>query len=74
MVISGIFDIPGKTGNRFADAALAGWSISGIASYDNGLPYTAFLNTDNENIGTVAGRLVSFPIWWATRAQAPRDR
>ena len=54
------YHIPGKTGNRFADAMVANWEVSGIISADSGIPYFVLLSTDNENIGT-AGRGTEFP-------------
>src|SRR5207253_9359411 len=56
------YRIPGKTGNRLADAVVSNWELSGIVSADSGLPYYVFLSpgTDNENIGTV-GRATQFP-------------
>lgn len=54
------YDIPGKTGNKLADAAIAHWQVSGIVSADSGVPYYFYLNGDNENIGS-AGRLTEFP-------------
>jgi len=61
LVITGIYDIPGRTGSRVANFILANWSLSGIASFDSGLPYTVFLSADNENIGPVPGRYTEFP-------------
>jgi len=54
------YDIPGKTGNKWADAVVANWQISGIVSADSGVPYYFFLTGDNENIGS-AGRYTEFP-------------
>ncbi|HLJ13076.1 MAG TPA: carboxypeptidase regulatory-like domain-containing protein [Bryobacteraceae bacterium] len=61
LVLSGIYEIPGKTSSRVANAVLANWSVSAIASFDNGVPYTVFLSSDNENIGPPAGRYTEFP-------------
>lgn len=55
------YDLPGKTGYRWADAALANWELSGIVSYGSGIPFVALLSTDNENIGVVSGRISEFP-------------
>ncbi len=60
-VASFIYEIPGRTGQRLADAIISGWSVSGIASYYSGLPFMVFLGNDNANIGTVAGRLTQYP-------------
>ena len=61
LVFSGSWSIPGRTGNRLADQALAGWRLSGISSAYSGLPFMLFLATDNENIGTVSGRSTELP-------------
>jgi hypothetical protein len=55
------WDIPGKTGNKLGDAALANWSFSGIYSYDSGPAYFVIFQADNANIGTVPGRADSWP-------------
>jgi hypothetical protein len=59
--LSYLYDIPGKTGNRFADAVLSKWELSGIASYGSGVPFVVLLSTDNENIGVISGRISEFP-------------
>lgn len=61
LVVSGIYEIPLKTGSRTADAFLANWAFSTIATFDSGLPYTVFLASDNENIGPPGGRYTQFP-------------
>jgi len=60
-VASYVYEIPGKTSNAFANALLANWSLSGIVSLDDGVPYSARLTSDVANIGTVAGRYEEFP-------------
>jgi hypothetical protein len=61
LVISGIYETPFKTSSRVANAFLANWAFSTIASFDSGLPYTVFLASDNENIGPPGGRYTQFP-------------
>ena len=46
------YDIPGKTGNKLVDAAIAHWQVSGIVSADSGVPYYFFMTGHNENIGS----------------------
>lgn len=60
-VVSGAYEIPGKTANKWLNAIVSNWSVSTIASFDSGLPYTVFLSTDNENIGPPSGRYTEFP-------------
>jgi hypothetical protein len=45
------YEIPVKSGNKWANAAIAHWSLSGIFSLDSGIPYVAYLDSDNENLG-----------------------
>ncbi len=52
--------VPGKTASKFANAFLAGWAISGTFSLDSGLPYSARVNEDIANIGSVPGRVTQF--------------
>lgn len=55
------WDIPGKTGNKFVDAAVAHWAFSGIYTFDSGTPNYVIVSSDNANMGTVAGRYTSWP-------------
>lgn len=61
LVMSNSWVIPGKTGHRITDAVVSGWSVSNVFSFHSGLPFSAFLGSDNENIGSVGGRSVEFP-------------
>jgi hypothetical protein len=61
LVISNTWMIPGKTGYRALDAVVSGWSVSNVFTFHSGLPFSAFLGSDNENIGSVGGRAVEFP-------------
>jgi hypothetical protein len=61
LVISAVYTVPLKTGNRIVNGIVSNWSVSGIFSVDSGLPYTVFLSSDNANIGTVANRYTEFP-------------
>jgi len=58
--VSYTYDIPCRTSNKLANAALAHWSLSGYVGADSGAPYFVFIDDDNENIGSV-GRLDEFP-------------
>lgn len=55
------WNIPGKTENKLADAVVANWAFSGIASYDSGPPFFVVLESDNANIGSFGGRSTSLP-------------
>ena len=58
------YDIPGQTGNKFADTLIAHWQVSGIVTADSGIPFFPYLTTDNENIGIASfgsPRYTEFP-------------
>jgi hypothetical protein len=55
------WEIPVSTGNKLANAVVANWTLSGIATIDSGSPYYVLLQADNANIGSVGGRLTSEP-------------
>ena len=58
------YDIPGQTGNKWLDAAIAHWRLSGILTVDSGVPFYPYLTTDNENIGIASfgsPRYTEFP-------------
>jgi hypothetical protein len=56
-----LYEIPAKSQNKWLNAAIAHWSLTGIVSANNGSPYVAYLSNDNENIGTTSGFLNEFP-------------
>ena len=60
LVISAVYTLPLKASNRIVNGIIADWSLSGISSFDSGLPYSVFLSSDNENIGPVPGRYTEF--------------
>ena len=53
VVLSGVWDLDGYTSNfsGWQKAVLGGWSLSGIASYQTGQPYSALAATDLNNDG-----------------------
>jgi outer membrane receptor protein involved in Fe transport len=53
VVLSGVWSLDNYARNLsgVSRAILGGWSISGIASYQTGQPYTAFVNVDLNNDG-----------------------
>lgn len=58
---STVWAIPGRTSNRFVNTVIAGWSIGNIFTFHSGLPFSAYLGSDNENIGSVGGRFPQYP-------------
>jgi hypothetical protein len=56
-----MYEIPAKSENKWANAAIAHWSLSGIVSAASGVPYFANLSSDNENIGTNYNFYTEFP-------------
>ena len=59
-VLSGVCEIPGRTNHRMIDAVIAGWKLGNIFTYHSGLPYSVYLGSDNENIGSVGGRFPEY--------------
>ena len=55
------WEIPVNTKNKLANAIVANWTFSGVATIDSGSPYYVLLESDNANIGSVGGRLTSQP-------------
>jgi hypothetical protein len=51
-----IWEIPGRTKNKFVDAVISGWRLGNIFTFHSGLPYSIIVFGDYANIGTVAGR------------------
>lgn len=56
-----VWEIPWRVRNPLVNLAVAGWSLSGVLTFDNGLPYSAKVNADVANIGAIPGRLSQFP-------------
>ncbi|MEO8382060.1 MAG: TonB-dependent receptor [Acidobacteriota bacterium] len=57
IVLSGVWSLDAYShgiDNRFLHALTSGWSVSGIASYQSGQPYTPVVNTDLNNDGNAA--------------------
>jgi hypothetical protein len=73
LVLSNVWDIPGRTQHRLVNAVVAGWSLADIFTVHSGLPFSVFLGNDNENIGTVGGRSTEFPNLVGSLAVAHRN-
>jgi hypothetical protein len=54
-----VYEIPAKSRNKWVNGAIAHWSLTGIISADNGIPYVVYIDSDNENTGT--SRINEFP-------------
>ena len=61
LVLSNIWEIPGRTNHRLLDAVVAGWKLGNVFTYHSGLPFSTYLGSDNENIGSVGGRFPEYP-------------
>jgi Carboxypeptidase regulatory-like domain len=59
--LSNVWDIPGRTRYHLVNAVIAGWAVSDIFSYRSGMPFSVFIGSDIENIGTVSGRSTEYP-------------
>lgn len=51
VALSYVYQLPVKTANKVANAIVANWTFSGIATFDNGFPFGPRMNFDNANIG-----------------------
>lgn len=61
LVLSNVWNVPLRTQHRLVNAVVAGWALSDIFSFHSGLPFSVFLGSDNENIGTIGGRYTEYP-------------
>jgi hypothetical protein len=61
LVFSNIWEIPGRTNHRLLDGVVAGWKLGNVFTFHTGLPYSVYLGSDNENIGSVGGRFPEYP-------------
>jgi hypothetical protein len=61
LVLSNVWNIPGRTHHRIVDAVVAGWTLSNIFTFHTGLPFSVFLGSDVAQIGTVGGRYTEYP-------------
>jgi Carboxypeptidase regulatory-like domain len=61
LVFSFVWDIPARTQHRLLDAVIAGWQMSNIVTFHSGLPYSVFVGSDIEQIGTIGGRYTEYP-------------
>jgi hypothetical protein len=73
LVLSNVWNIPGRTHYRLVNAVVTGWSLADIFTVHSGLPFSVFLGNDNENIGTVGGRSTEFPDLVGSLAVAHRN-
>jgi hypothetical protein len=51
LVASGIWQIPGRTNNKYLDEVVSGWKVSTIVTYHSGLPFSIFVANDDANLG-----------------------
>jgi hypothetical protein len=61
LVASYVWNVPGRTGNKVADAVVGNWKFSGVATFASGDPFFVVYSGDNANIGSVGGRATDFP-------------
>ena len=52
LVVSGLWDLPRQLTNPVADAVLGGWTLTGIWTWQSGLPFTVTSGVDNARTGT----------------------
>jgi hypothetical protein len=51
-VASWLWEIPGRPSNRMLDAVVGGWGVTGIWTWQTGLPFTIASGVDNARTGT----------------------
>lgn len=47
-----VYEIPGKYSQKFANALIGGWNLTGILTMQSGAPFTVFSGVDNARSGT----------------------
>lgn len=52
LTLTWVYEVPFRLGNRFANALLAGWQTSGLATFRTGFPFTVTVGGDIPNAGT----------------------
>ena len=52
LVVSGLWQLPTNLSNRAVDALLGGWSLTGIWTWQSGLPFSVTSGVDNARTGT----------------------
>jgi hypothetical protein len=52
LVTSWLWEIPGKPANRLLNAVAGGWALSGIWTWQSGLPFSVTSGVDNARTGT----------------------
>jgi hypothetical protein len=61
-VTSGIWEVPGRTNNRFLNGMLTGWQLSGLLSMQSGNPFTLTVPNARQRLGATA-----IGDWWPDR-------
>jgi len=59
--MTGTWNIPGRTRYRLVNGVVSGWELSDILTVHSGLPFSVYISSDNENVGTIFGRQSEFP-------------
>lgn len=72
LVASWLWEIPGHPGHAMLDAVIGGWALSGIWSWQTGLPFTVTSGVDNARTGTGGqrGDIVGNPVLDQDRAKS----
>jgi hypothetical protein len=67
LVTSAVWELPGKTRNRWADGVIAGWQLSGLLSMQTGSYFTITVPNGRQRLGAT-----SIGNWWPDRLRDPR--
>jgi hypothetical protein len=60
-VASYVYKLPVNLSNKIANGILGDWNVSGVLSFDSGFPFSVVLPGDNENVGSLGGRVSQYP-------------
>ncbi len=66
-VSSAVWELPWKTGNRWADGLAAGWQLSGLVSMQTGSYFTITVPNARQRLGSTG-----IGNWWPDRVRDPR--
>ncbi|MBK5291029.1 MAG: TonB-dependent receptor [Acidobacteriia bacterium] len=74
MNLSGLWELPFRSQNRFANAVIGGWNLNTIVSLWSGFPFTVTSGVDNARTGTGGQRadLIGQPNLGDNRSQGER--
>lgn len=52
LTVTWVYEAPFRSGNRFANAIISGWQVSGLVTFRTGFPFSVVVGGDVPNAGT----------------------